>query len=108
MLDHEQLHAETIVIQPIITTCTHSIRLGPQHLTLPFLSHTNKGAKIVDTTGAGDAFIAGFTFGLLHKYPLAKSLALASFVACRKLTAAGARAGLPHRDQVDPRLLPMM
>ncbi|CAM9392356.1 unnamed protein product [Phaeothamnion confervicola] len=52
-------------------------------------------ADVVDTTGAGDAFIGAVIYGLVHQLPAAQFLALASLVAARKLRAPGARAGLP-------------
>lgn len=51
---------------------------------------------IVDTTGAGDAFAAGFLFGLLsRRYGLAKCGALGHTAAGFSLTALGARQGFP-------------
>lgn len=57
-------------------------------------------SEIVDTTGAGDAFIAGVIYGLLHGFTVPRTLNLASFVASQKLRAPGARAGLPRRGAV--------
>eukprot|EP00274_Cyanoptyche_gloeocystis_P001892 CAMPEP_0196654042 /NCGR_PEP_ID=MMETSP1086-20130531/3723_1 /TAXON_ID=77921 /ORGANISM="Cyanoptyche gloeocystis , Strain SAG4.97" /LENGTH=133 /DNA_ID=CAMNT_0041985571 /DNA_START=8 /DNA_END=409 /DNA_ORIENTATION=- len=57
---------------------------------------------IVDTTGAGDAFIGAFIYGVLMNMAPAKVLALASFVAGRKCTAAGARKGLPYSKDLPP------
>jgi len=54
---------------------------------------------IVDTTGAGDAFAAGFLFGLLaRRYGPAKCGALGHTAAGFSLTALGAREGLPTRE----------
>ncbi len=44
--------------------------------------------RIVDTTGAGDSFDAGFVYGFLQEWPLADTLALAS--ACGSLSTQGA------------------
>ncbi len=52
--------------------------------------------KVVDTTGAGDAFCAGFLYGLIHDKSLAECGRLGNFVASRSVTAMGARAGLPY------------
>ena len=52
--------------------------------------------KAVDTTGAGDAFCAGFLYGLINKKSLYESGRLGNFVASRSVTAMGARAGLPY------------
>jgi ribokinase len=53
--------------------------------------------KVVDTTGAGDAFNAGFLYGLLdNKNNLYECGRLGNYVASRSVTAMGARAGLPY------------
>ena len=41
--------------------------------------------KAVDTTGAGDAFNAGFVFGLMHNRPLDKCMIAGNFVAATKI-----------------------
>ncbi|MEM2938665.1 MAG: carbohydrate kinase family protein [Candidatus Bathyarchaeia archaeon] len=51
--------------------------------------------KVVDTTGAGDAFCAGFIYGLLKGRSLKECGILGNFVASRCLTKMGAREGLP-------------
>ena len=52
--------------------------------------------KVVDTTGAGDAFCAGFLYGLINSKSLYECGRLGNFVASRSVTAMGARAGLPY------------
>jgi ribokinase len=52
--------------------------------------------KAVDTTGAGDAFCAGFLYGLIHDKSLYECGQLGNFVASRSVTVMGARAGLPY------------
>ena len=56
--------------------------------------------KVVDTTGAGDAFNAGFIFGIVHKWSIDKCLNFASRIAAIKCTKPGARSGLPYTDDV--------
>lgn len=57
--------------------------------------------EIVDTVGAGDAFAAGFLFGLLsRRYGLAKNGALGHTAAGFSLTQLGARKGLPTRQEL--------
>jgi len=51
--------------------------------------------SVVDTTGAGDAFCAGFLYGLIECRSLAECGKLGNFVASRCITRMGARAGLP-------------
>lgn len=52
--------------------------------------------KVVDTTGAGDAFCAGFLYGLINNKSLSECGRLANFVASRCIMEMGARAGLPY------------
>jgi ribokinase len=60
------------------------------HLVEPFK------VKVVDTTGAGDAFCAGFLYGLISGKSLYECGRLGNFVASRCITKMGARAGLPR------------
>jgi ribokinase len=52
--------------------------------------------KVVDTTGAGDAFCAGFLYGLIQDKSLYECARLGNFMASRSVMAMGARTGLPH------------
>lgn len=58
-----------------------------------------------DTTGAGDAFHAGFLYGLLTGEEVEASLRLGHAVAAMKCSRLGARAGLPSRSQLDEFLM---
>jgi len=51
--------------------------------------------KVVDTTGAGDAFCTGFLYGLINNEGLRECGSLGNFVASRCITKIGAREGLP-------------
>jgi ribokinase len=51
--------------------------------------------KVVDTTGAGDAFCAGFLYGLVNGKSLFECGRLGNFVASRCVMKMGARAALP-------------
>ena len=55
---------------------------------------------IVDTTGAGDAFCAGFLHGLILGRGIRDSGRLGNLVASMKLSKAGARAGLPRIQEL--------
>jgi len=52
--------------------------------------------KIVDTTGAGDAFCAGFLHGLIKRRDLYECGRLGNFVAACCISKMGARTGLPR------------
>ena len=56
--------------------------------------------KAVDTTGAGDAFCAGFLYGLLKEKSLRECGKLGNFVASRCVMKLGARTGLPYAENL--------
>jgi sulfofructose kinase len=57
--------------------------------------------KVVDTTGAGDSFHAGYLFGLLKGKPMPERLKLGAAVAALKCMKPGARTGAPTIDQLN-------
>ncbi len=57
--------------------------------------------KVVDTTGAGDAFCAGFLYGLINGKSLFECGKLGNFVASRCVMKMGARAGLPFTKDLE-------
>ncbi len=54
-----------------------------------------------DTTGAGDAFHAGFLYGLLNYEDIETSLRLGNAVAAMKCSALGARTALPTKSELE-------
>ena len=57
--------------------------------------------EIIDTTGAGDAFVGGFAAALASGLDLAQGLRLASTAAGLSCTGFGAQTALPTRAAVD-------
>lgn len=57
-------------------------------------------AEVVDTTGAGDNFVAGFIWGLSQKLPLKECCRLASAVGSLSTTKVGANIAIESADQV--------
>jgi ribokinase len=66
-----------------------------RHLIEPFK------VDVVDTTGAGDAFCAGFLYGLVNDKNLLECGRLGNFVASRCVMKMGARAGLPCAEDLE-------
>jgi sugar/nucleoside kinase (ribokinase family) len=50
------------------------------------------GSQVLDTTGAGDNFAAGFLYGLKMGYPIEQCGRIASFVAAKTIEKIGAQA----------------
>lgn len=68
---------------------------GQEKKTIPPLK-----VPVVDTTGAGDAYNAGFLYGLIHEKPLAECGHLGNYVASRCVMKMGARDGLPNEEDL--------
>ncbi len=57
--------------------------------------------KVRDTTGAGDAFCAGFLYGLSQGKELLKCGKIGNFVAGKCISKIGARSGLPEKQDLE-------
>jgi len=57
--------------------------------------------KVVDTTGAGDAFLAGVGYGIVKRWDIGKTADFANAVAALKCRKTGARTGLPKAIEVE-------
>lgn len=60
----------------------------------------NSNAVVVDTTGAGDAFIGSLLYSICTGINVVDGIKLGSVVAACKCTQLGARPGLPRRNQL--------
>jgi sulfofructose kinase len=56
---------------------------------------------VVDTTGAGDIFHAGFIYGLLHDWPLDQQLDFACAAAAMNCMSVGARGGIQSTQAIE-------
>ena len=56
---------------------------------------------VVDTTGAGDIFRAGFIYGLLQEWPLERQLDFSCAAAAMNCMAQGARGGIQPVDAIE-------
>lgn len=55
----------------------------------------------VDTTGAGDAYNAGFLFGYINGYSLEESGIIGSYIAAQSTTKTGATEAIPNIQDID-------
>ncbi|RRA48511.1 carbohydrate kinase family protein [Acidipila sp. EB88] len=56
---------------------------------------------VLDTTGAGDIFHAGFIYGLMQEWPLERQLDFACAAAAMNCMGAGARGGIESREKIE-------
>lgn len=65
------------------------------------MNFMTKARKALDTTGAGDAFVAGFIYGYLKRWETEKVASLANALGGVATTSLGARKGLPEKIDVE-------
>jgi len=96
--DMEEAVEKILALGPsiLVTRCGDHYRVITSDLDfkVPLLK-----VEAVDTSGAGDAFDAGFLTGLLKKWPLHEAVELGSAVAALKVMNVGTRKGLPGLEQ---------
>ncbi|MDQ3766050.1 MAG: carbohydrate kinase family protein [Actinomycetota bacterium] len=64
------------------------------------LHSSTEPVRVVDATGAGDCFNAGFVYGLLHDLPAGVSLALGNLCGGSAVQAVGGYAGCPTEEDL--------
>ncbi len=81
-----------------------AVKLGPKgcYVTNGDEGHCIKpfGAKVVDTTGAGEAFNTGFLYGLVMREGLLECGKIGNYVASKCISRFGSREGLPYLAQL--------
>lgn len=101
------LHAlcRLIKVPTVIVTLGHRgcfISTPDAHESIP----AHRGLKVVDTTGAGDAFCGGFAAGLVrHKGRIVEAARLGTAVAALSITKPGAAPAMPTRAELNRFLL---
>ncbi len=65
-----------------------------------FLRSPGFAVQAVDTTGAGDVFRGAFIYGVLHDWPIDRTLRLANAAAALSCTRLGTMAAVPALDEV--------
>jgi ribokinase len=86
-------------IKSVIATLGSRGSMVTSRKTEEFIPAINVAVK--DTTGAGDAFIAGLAFSLSHKSDLLEAVQFAIEVAAYSVTILGAQPSLPTLDQLN-------
>ena len=61
--------------------------------------------EVIDSTGAGDSFVAALTLALIENQPLALALKFACATGALTTTKLGAQTSLPYRNEVEAALI---
>ena len=62
---------------------------------------SEKIERIIDTTGAGDCFVAGFIYGLLEKKDIPHSIKIGNLAASYSIQKRGAAISFPNKSEID-------
>ncbi|MDP3749466.1 MAG: ribokinase [Phenylobacterium sp.] len=93
----DQLHQARGLVAVTLGSRGAELRRGAELLA----SATPPRVEVVDTTGAGDTFVAALTLALLEERPLRDALAFACAAGALATTRAGAQPSLPLRSEVE-------
>jgi len=62
---------------------------------------TPVGQRIIDTTGAGDCFIAGFLYGMIQWVDISRAIKIANLTASYSIQKKGAAISFPNKSEID-------
>jgi len=91
LIDHG---VKTVIIKMADQGC-YLMNAAGQHLHVPAFD-----VQAVDTTGAGDAFAAGFIAGIWHGWPLEKTVRFANAVGALSVTGSSARGNIRSLNEI--------
>jgi len=57
--------------------------------------------QVVDTTGAGDCFIAGFLYGMIQRGDIPRAIKIANLIASYSIQKKGAAISFPNKSEID-------
>jgi sugar/nucleoside kinase (ribokinase family) len=92
----EAIQALSTQVPRVVVTCGAEGALISEHGKIEHVSAYP--TKVVDTTGAGDAFAGGFLYGMLEGHSATRSAAFGNFLASKVVAIAGARLGAAARE----------
>ena len=81
-----------------------SADVGSEWATLVVPAFKLQPEQVMDTTGAGDAFIGGVAAAIVRGLKLEPSLRVASWVAAENCKGEGARGGMPFASDMPPEI----
>lgn len=91
-----QIQNRTVAFDHPPPTTHETFTMGGNEYTRVHLPAYPLEQPVADSTGAGDAFVAGVVYGLTHALGIAETLQLGSYLAAQSCLQVGARCGLPR------------